>query len=268
MAMNVFMMNDREHAAMMAALRFAEKVGLEKMTEMVPGIEDLSSNAGLFVPLEQTEIGDLATRLNCQVRELHETYEHLIMEAPSEFTGLEMHGVKNVAAPDEDPIYQRNDVTPDFYSVYARKTDGELVCIGDFGTPTLADAFADQIASQHGWSVPNPHRIDSASAVTPPATPAQQTFTVIGFYSDNAQIFAHQVLANDAMHAFAEVAGEHSSAEFICALPGAKNEDEHVFYPGDAVVCAETVLDQPDVFGQSTSAESSNEDDHDMAIDM
>lgn len=69
-------------------------------------------------------------------------------------------------------------------------------------------------------------------------------YAVLGSYADTGQIFNHEVEATDAFNAFALIAQEHETAEFIAAvkLP-AKIE-----YPGEGVVCAQTVRDQKDVF--------------------
>lgn len=79
-------------------------------------------------------------------------------------------------------------------------------------------------------------------------------FSVIGYYGSTGQIFCHHVDAKDGSHAFAVVATEYDDAEFVVALPGHLVEGNQVIYPGESVVDATTVLDQPEVFGSTTDA--------------
>lgn len=82
-----------------------------------------------------------------------------------------------------------------------------------------------------------------------PDNPDLKPFTVIGCYADSGQLFVHHVDAEDGLHAFMKVAEEHPSAEFTAALPGHLSENAGLVMPGESVVDAETVLDQPEVFG-------------------
>lgn len=79
-------------------------------------------------------------------------------------------------------------------------------------------------------------------------------FTVIGTYSDNGQIFAWHVEAENSMQAFAiadfeiyEVSGQ--SAEFVVCLNGHQSEVKELTFPGSALVDGETIREQPEVFG-------------------
>ena len=73
-------------------------------------------------------------------------------------------------------------------------------------------------------------------------------YTVIYIHPDNGQICAEHVQAENAMAAFTAAAEETSEAEFVLALEGHNLEGETLHFPGDCVVCAETVLEQPEVF--------------------
>ena len=75
--------------------------------------------------------------------------------------------------------------------------------------------------------------------------------TVIGYYEDDGQLFAHHVEAEDTMDAFYECSKRpdmDDNAIFVVALPGELDEGEDFDMPGEGVVDSETVLDQPDVF--------------------
>lgn len=66
-------LTDREHSAVIAVLRFAQGMGLERMAQMVPGIDAIANNAGQLQPLTQEELGDLAERVNVEAVELTES---------------------------------------------------------------------------------------------------------------------------------------------------------------------------------------------------
>lgn len=73
-------------------------------------------------------------------------------------------------------------------------------------------------------------------------------FTVIGYYEESGQIFAHHVEANNSQHAFYVVAQEFPDACFVVAIKGHQCEEQSLTFPGEGVVDAETVLEQEDVF--------------------
>lgn len=77
-------------------------------------------------------------------------------------------------------------------------------------------------------------------------------YTVIGYYESNGQIFVqHEVAANAmaAMAGAASVAEDPSDYIVVTCIPGHLYEtDEDVHFPGESVVDAGTILDQPDVF--------------------
>ena len=76
-----------------------------------------------------------------------------------------------------------------------------------------------------------------------------KNYTVIGFYEESHQLFSHHVKAVDSKGAFALVSKAHSDAVFTAVLDGTLNEGDGIEFPGTALVDAETVLSQPEVFG-------------------
>lgn len=73
-------------------------------------------------------------------------------------------------------------------------------------------------------------------------------YTVIGFYEESGQTVCHHVEAKGAMHAFSVLAQDEPSLTMVAAFPGKLHEGETVFFPGEGLVDASTILDQPDVF--------------------
>lgn len=73
-------------------------------------------------------------------------------------------------------------------------------------------------------------------------------YTVLGYYEESGQTFAHHVVANNASQAFYVVAKEHPDANFITAIQGHHFEGKTLEFPGESVVSAETVLEQEDIF--------------------
>lgn len=78
----------------------------------------------------------------------------------------------------------------------------------------------------------------------------REPFTVIAFVEETGQLVAHHVVAHDASEAFTEAAKVDPTITFVVALPGHRSEDNDLFFPGEGVVDADTVLDQPEVFGK------------------
>ncbi len=66
----------------------------------------------------------------------------------SDFTAVEVNGVKS--SPDGISV---NEDCPDFFSVYLRHKDHTAICIGDFGVPKTALAFAHGIAQKNGLTL-------------------------------------------------------------------------------------------------------------------
>lgn len=81
-----------------------------------------------------------------------------------------------------------------------------------------------------------------------------EKYTVIGHYTDNGQIFCDVVLARNGLHAFAQVAKAFDSpVEFTVAIYGVPEEATgDLTFPGETLVDAETILHQPEVFGEPT----------------
>lgn len=81
-------------------------------------------------------------------------------------------------------------------------------------------------------------------------------FTVIASVAMQGTLKSFQVEATDAYHAFGVVAqsqnrdaSDYEELEFLVALQGHQNEGETFTFPGEGIVCEETVLEQSDVFG-------------------
>lgn len=74
-------------------------------------------------------------------------------------------------------------------------------------------------------------------------------YTVIGYYESNGQIFCHHVKAGNIMGAFAVVASMDSDCIMVCAHLGKISEGESLAFPGEGVVDAETILEQPEIYG-------------------
>lgn len=76
-------------------------------------------------------------------------------------------------------------------------------------------------------------------------------FTVISFYTESSQIVADHVTAENGMKAFAKVVAQRGcEIEFVVAIAGHLNEDTGLTFPGDSIVSAVTVEEQPEVFGE------------------
>ena len=80
-------------------------------------------------------------------------------------------------------------------------------------------------------------------------------FTVIGYYESNGQIFVRHVVADYASQSFTaasvqleEDALDPGDVVFVIALEGHLHEGAELFFPGEGLVDAATVLDQPEVF--------------------
>jgi hypothetical protein len=94
--------------------------------------------------------------------------------------------------------------------------------------------------------------------IAPPGTSAGKShdvqngykpFTVLGNRQGTGKLIAWHVVARDGLHAFSVVAADHKCVEFSAAIPGYLSEaDGTLTFPGSALVDAETVLEQPDVF--------------------
>ena len=75
-------------------------------------------------------------------------------------------------------------------------------------------------------------------------------FTVISVHAGNGQIVCHHVMANDGLHAFAVAApSADSDLNMVVALDGHLSEGGHLTFPGEGLVDVQTILDQPEIFG-------------------
>ncbi len=82
----------------------------------------------------------------------------------------------------------------------------------------------------------------------------QKPFTVIGVVEESGQIVCHHVMAESDLNAFAQAASLDSFLSMVAALPGHISEGQGISFPGEGMVCSETVLEQPDVFGEPTES--------------
>lgn len=80
-------------------------------------------------------------------------------------------------------------------------------------------------------------------------------FTVIGYYESNGQTFARHVAADYPSQSFTSAAAQleddaldPGDVVFVIALEGHLHEGAELFFPGEGLVDAATVMDQPEVF--------------------
>ena len=75
-------------------------------------------------------------------------------------------------------------------------------------------------------------------------------FSVIGFYEESGQMFCHHVVSDNESNAFVLVANLFDDVMLICVLPKHVTEkDNDIQFAGESLVDADTVLSQPEVFG-------------------
>lgn len=79
-------------------------------------------------------------------------------------------------------------------------------------------------------------------------------YTVISIDEDGFQVLADHVEATNYLEAFAVAASIRPYATFITALPGHLTEGKDMFFTGDTATHAETILQQPEVFGSEAGA--------------
>jgi len=75
-----------------------------------------------------------------------------------------------------------------------------------------------------------------------------KTYTVIGFDNTTQQPFATLVDARSPLASFAVAATSHTDATFVTAVEGCVD----ALFPGESVVSAATVREQPEVFGDGS----------------
>lgn len=69
------------------------------------------------------------------------------------YSALEIHGVRQTALSAGGMTFEIDEQRPDFMSVYARRCEGGVECIGDFGKHAWARSYAESISKQYGWPV-------------------------------------------------------------------------------------------------------------------
>lgn len=78
----------------------------------------------------------------------------------------------------------------------------------------------------------------------------QRPFTVIAFCEETGQSVCDHVMANNGIHAFWVAAQDRPTLTMVVAIPGHLSEGAgDLVFPGQGVVDAATVLEQPEVFG-------------------
>lgn len=84
-------------------------------------------------------------------------------------------------------------------------------------------------------------------------------FTVIGYNEDNGQSVCEHVMANNGIHAFWVAAQAKPTLTMVVSMSGHLTEGAgEVIFPGEGVVDAATILDQPEVFGPDEYGSESN----------
>lgn len=78
-------------------------------------------------------------------------------------------------------------------------------------------------------------------------------YTVLSYSEDSGRIYSDHVVAKDRLNAFAVAAKqrEGESVAFVACMDGHLEEDKQITFPGDSTVFSETVIEQPDVFGEA-----------------
>jgi hypothetical protein len=78
-----------------------------------------------------------------------------LMENLADYDALEVSGVSNIGTGADGTTYCEpcSDNVAEFWSVYAHCVAGGVICIGDFETPALANAYADALSGKLGLPV-------------------------------------------------------------------------------------------------------------------
>ncbi len=83
--------------------------------------------------------------------------ESIIAGYKSSYDHIEIHGVRNLSAPD-DPDgtqYEVDDDTPELYSVYLHCSAGGIECVGDFSKHSMAMKYAEELSELYQWHITN-----------------------------------------------------------------------------------------------------------------
>lgn len=83
-----------------------------------------------------------------------------------------------------------------------------------------------------------------------PSNQSSKPFTVIAIVDESGQIVCHHVMAKSELNAFAVLAEKENYLSMVAVLPGHVKENRGIAFPGDSLVDSETILGQPDVFGE------------------
>ena len=100
------------------------------------------------------------------------------------------------------------------------------------------------------WAARWDAALQMIGATPKPGCASLSPFTVIGFYESSGSIACHHVEATSGLNAFAQAATTSDELEMVAALAGRFTEGDLLTFPGESVVCSDTVLGQPDVFGE------------------
>ena len=82
---------------------------------------------------------------------LNDRYADAIMQDPSQYDAVEIHGVRDLKPSDDSigTVCEVDEDDPEFFSVYVHLVAGGLECIGDFGNRKLAVDYAADIDKKY-----------------------------------------------------------------------------------------------------------------------
>ncbi len=137
-----------------AVVNYAEARSLIRVDKTgfygVPSTDPINESDEKLVILRLVEVNLTVD----QVAKRNDRYaDSIIKENSSDFDGIEIHGVRNLHAPD-DPAgtcYEIDNDEPEMISVYVHCVEGGIECVGDFGSYDLASAYAIELSNQYNW---------------------------------------------------------------------------------------------------------------------
>lgn len=139
-----------------AVVNYAEARSLVRVDKTgfygVPSTEPINESDEEMTILRLAEINqsvETATKRNDRYA------DSIIKENSSDFDGIEIHGVRNLHAPD-DPAgtcYEIDNDEPEMISVYVHCVEGGIECVGDFGSYDLASSYAKELSNQFHWPI-------------------------------------------------------------------------------------------------------------------
>lgn len=138
-----------------------------------------------------------------------------------------------------------------------RQADDVTVFVSEVGEAYAATDFGPALSLDHQGDIEGVldqgHFIIKISRkIVKQIKPKRKVFTVIASVALQGTIRVFYATATDGFHAFGVVARREKKnfdLEFLVALPGKRKEGVDFDLPGEGIVCMETVLEQPDVFG-------------------